>query len=616
MTGDPSFMSTSQLDRVLALSAPELSSNEDETPPSETTRLKEEVFLLETLMDTIPDQIYFKDRNSRFTRINPAEAKVFGLSSPSEAVGRSDFDFFSGEHAAQAFRDEQEIVKTGLPLVNVEEKETKSDGSVRWVSTTKMPLRNTEGRIIGTFGVSRDITQRKAFEEQLARQAFYDPLTQMPNRALFMDRLQHLFRRGEGSESGRLFAVLYVDIDRFKGINDSLGHQGGDELLKQIACRLQRCVSASDTLARLGGDEFTALLHDIQSEVDATRVAAQMNEELSLPFLLGEVEVFATASIGVAFSSSHYQQPEDMLRDADTAMYRAKSDGRSRHQVFDVAMHERAVSLMRLETDLRRAIERQELVAFYQPVVDMTTQTVRGFEALIRWQHPTRGLLTPDLFIPIAEETGMICAIGEWILTECCRQLRVWQERYPRTPALRVSVNVSTRQLADADLPEQVLGILRETGLDPSSLSLEITESALMVNVATSTSAKVLQRLHDMALRIYIDDFGTGYSSLSYLQNLPIDALKVDRSFVTRLDGAPAQAEIVRTIVSLAQNLGMEVIAEGVETLAQANALRALNCTLAQGFLFSRPLPAAQAEQIIAHGLGQRLITSDARAEK
>jgi diguanylate cyclase (GGDEF)-like protein/PAS domain S-box-containing protein len=586
---------------VLPLAAPELSSNEDEASSSETTRLKEEIFLLQTLMDTIPDQIYFKDRNSRFTRINPAEAKVFGLSSPSEAVGLSDFDFFSAEHAAQAFRAEQEIVKTGLPLVGVEEKETKPDGSVRWVSTTKMPLRNTEGRIIGTFGVSRDITQRKYFEEQLARQAFYDLLTQLPNRALFMNRLQHLLRRNEGSESGRLFAVLYLDIDRFKGINDSLGHQAGDDLLRQIARRLQGCVRASDTLARLGGDEFTALLEHIQSEVDATRVAAKINQELSAPFLVGESEVFASASIGIAFSSSHYKQPEDMLRDADTAMYRAKSDGRSRHQVFDLAMHERSVSLMRLETDLRRAIERQELVAFYQPVVDMTTQTLRGFEALVRWQHPTRGLLTPDVFVPVAEDTGIICAIGKWILTESCRQMRVWQERYPRTPALHVSVNVSTRQLAEAHLPEQVLGILAETGLDPSSLSLEITESALMQNVATS--AAVLQRLHDMALRIYIDDFGTGYSSLSYLQNLPIDALKVDRSFVTRLDGAHAHAEIVRTIVSLAQNLGMGVIAEGVETLAQANALCALNCTLAQGFLFSRPVPAAQAEQIIMHGL-------------
>ncbi|MEP7049119.1 MAG: EAL domain-containing protein [Pseudomonadota bacterium] len=554
-------------------------------------------------MDTIPDQIYFKDRDSRFTRINPAQAKVLGLSSPGEAVGRSDFDYFSPEHAEPAFRDEQEILRTGLPLVNVEERETKSDGSVCWVSTTKMPLRDTEGRIIGTFGVSRNITQSKTFQEQLERQAFHDPLTQLPNRALFMNRLQHLFRR-DGSESVRLFAVLYLDVDRFKGVNDGFGHQAGDELLKQIARRLERCVRASDTLARLGGDEFTALLEDVQSEMDATRVAEKINEELAQPFFLGEVEVFATASIGIAFSSSHYSQPEDMLRDADTAMYRAKADGRSRHQVFDVAMHERAVSRLRVETDLRRVIERGELVAFYQPVVDLETQSLRGFEALVRWQHPTRGLLTPDAFIPVAEETGMICAIGDWILSESCRQLRLWQTRYPRTPALNISVNVSTRQLAEADVPAHMHGILRQTGLDPASLSLEITETALMQNV--TASANVVQRLHDMGLKIYIDDFGTGYSSLAYLQNLPIDALKIDRSFVARLDAAPAQLEIVRAIVSLAQNLGMGVIAEGVETLAQADALLALNCTRAQGFLFSRPMSAAAAEQLIIHGLGQR----------
>lgn len=604
MTSARSFaMSTFHIGRLLHLSGPEQNSNEDGSDASETARLKEEIFLLQTLMDTIPDQIYFKDRSSRFTRINAAEAQVFGLSAPSEAVGRSDYDYFSPEHAAQAFHDEQEIVRTGVPLVNVEERETKPDGSVRWVSTTKMPLRNTEGRIIGTFGVSRDITQRKKFEEQLERQAFYDVLTRMPNRALFMNRLQHLFWKEHGSESGRLFAVLYLDVDRFKGVNDGFGHQAGDELLKQIARRLEKCLRPSDTLARLGGDEFTVLIEDVQNEVDATRIAAKINQELSEPFYLGEVEVFATVSIGIALSSSHYKQPEDMLRDADTAMYRAKSDGRSRHQVFDFAMHERAMSLLRLETDLRRAIERHELVVFYQPVVDMTTQTLHGFEALVRWQHPTRGLLTPDSFVPIAEETGMICAIGNWVMRECCRQMRVWQDSYPRTPALHISVNVSTRQLSEADVPAQVLAILNETGLDPRSLSLEITESALMQNLATS--AEVLQRLHDMALTIHIDDFGTGYSSLSYLQNLPIDALKVDRSFVARLGEGTTQIEIVRAIVSLAQNLGMGVIAEGVETLAQANALQALNCKHAQGFLFSRPVPAAEAGQIIVHGLGQ-----------
>jgi diguanylate cyclase (GGDEF)-like protein/PAS domain S-box-containing protein len=584
-----------------ALATPTITA-EDGVQRAQIARLKEEVFLLETLMDTVPDSIYFKDRDSRFTRINRAAAALFGVVEPSEAIGRTDFDYFSDDHAAKAFRDEQQIVRTGLPLVNVEEKETKADGGSRWVSTTKMALRDTEGKIVGTFGVSRDITQRKEFEEQLERQAFFDPLTQTPNRALFMNRLQHLFQRARRAADGsRLFAVLYLDVDRFKGINDGLGHQAGDDLLKEVARRLEGCLRPSDTLARLGGDEFTALLDDIQSEVDATRVAERINKELSHPFSLQGQEVYATVSVGIALSSSHYERPEDMLRDADTAMYRAKANGRSRHQVFDIDMHQRAVSMLRLETDLRRAIERGELMAYYQPIVDLETQTLRGFEALARWKHPTRGMVMPDVFIPVAEETGQIGAIGDWMLAEACRQMRIWQDLYPRTPALRISVNVSTRQLAQSNVPDHVQRILTQTGLDPSSLTLEITESALMQNL--TTSAAVIQRLHAMAVRLHIDDFGTGYSSLSYLQNFPIHTLKVDKSFVTRMGDAPNQGEIVRAIVALAQNLGMEVTAEGVETQAQANTLQGLNCTNAQGFLFSRPLPAAEAEQIIVHGI-------------
>lgn len=569
---------------------------------ADNARLREEVFLLETLMDTIPDSIYFKDRDSRFTRINRYAAARFGVADPALAIGRTDFDYFTDEHATQAFRDEQEIVRTGIPLVNVEEKETNPDGGIRWVSTTKMPLRDTEGRIVGTFGVSRDITQRKEFEEQLEHQAFFDPLTQMPNRALFMNRLQHLFHRAKRAQEPLLFAVLYLDLDRFKGVNDGLGHQAGDELLVEIAKRLERCVRPSDTLARLGGDEFTVLLEDIASEMDATRVADRIHRELSEPFVLHGQEVFSSVSLGIALSSSHYERPDEMLRDADTAMYRAKANGRSRHQVFDVDMHQRAVSLLRLETDLRRAIERKELVAYYQPIIDLETKTLRGFEALARWRHPTRGLILPDIFIPVAEETGLISAIGDFMLVEACRQMRAWQHRYRRDPPLNISVNVSTRQLAQSNVAEQVERILAETGMEPRCLTLEITESALMQNL--KTGAAVIQQLHEMAVRLHIDDFGTGYSSLSYLHNFPVDTLKVDKSFVSRMEGAPHQAEIVKAIVSLAQNLGMGVTAEGVETVAQAEALRDLHCTSAQGFLFSRPLPAEEAERLIVEGVG------------
>jgi diguanylate cyclase (GGDEF)-like protein/PAS domain S-box-containing protein len=588
---------------VLSLAPHASSPTEDDTARlrAEVARLKRDAFLLGTLMDNSPDTIYFKDLDSRFTLINRGAAGRYGVDNPALAIGRTDFDFFTDEHAAQAFRDEQEILRTGLPLVNVEEKETMPDGSVRWVSTTKMPLRDPEGNMLGTFGISRDITQKKEFEDQLEHQAFHDRLTALPNRALFMNRLQHLFHRAGRADAKLLFAVIYLDMDRFKGVNDGLGHQAGDELLIEVARRLERCVRPSDTLARLGGDEFTILLEDIGSEMDATRIADRIQKELSTPFVVHGQELFSSASLGIALSSSHYERPEDMLRDADIAMYRAKSGGRSRHQVFDVDMHQRAVSLLRLETDLRRAIERGELVPYYQPIIDLESRTLRGFEALARWKHPTRGVIMPDIFIPVAEETGLIGAIGEFMLGEACRQMADWQRRYVRTPPLSISVNVSTRQLAQCDVAEQVRRVLAETGLHPASLTLEITESALMQNL--NAGAAVIRRLNDMSVRLHIDDFGTGYSSLAYLHSFPVHTLKVDKSFVGRMEDAPNQAEIVKAIVSLAQNLGMEVTAEGVETQSQADALRLLRCTSAQGFLFSRPVPADQAERMISDGL-------------
>ncbi len=567
----------------------------------EILQLEDAIFLLETLMDNVPDAIYFKDLDSRFTRVNRYAAARFGVAGPAHAVGRTDFDFFTGEHAQQALRDEQEIIRTGQPLVNVEEKETLANGEIRWVSTTKLPLRDRKGEIVGTFGISRDISDRKKAEEQLQRQVFYDPLTDLPNRALFLDRLQHLFHRARRSLGSPQFAVLYLDLDRFKSVNDSLGHQVGDELLIATARRLERCLRPGDTLARLGGDEFTVLLDDVRSEADATGVAQRIHQEMAASLEVRGAEVFTSVSVGIALSSAGYESPEDMLRDADTAMYRAKEGGRAGHRVFDGDMHRRAVSSLRLETDLRRALERQEVVPYYQPIVELDTGTLVGFEALARWRHPTRGILLPDLFIPVAEETGLVVELGARMLEEACRQAREWQRAHPRWSALGMSVNVSGRQLSQGGLAAEVERVLAATGLEPTSLTLEITESALMHNL--TAGAVTVERLHAMSVGLHLDDFGTGYSSLGYLQSLPAQGLKIDRSFVSRMDQAPQQLAIVKAIVSLAQDLGMEVIAEGLETRAQVETLRAFGCRLGQGFRFSKPLPAEQAERLLASGV-------------
>ena len=561
---------------------------------------EQQSFFLGVLLDTIPDNIYFKDEHSRFTRVSRHMARWLGLADPIEALGKTDFDFFTSEHAEQAFRDEQDILRTGVPLVNVHEKETFPDGTVRWVSTTKMPLRDPEGRIIGTFGISRDITEYKRIAEQLERHGLYDALTNLPNRALFVNRVEHLFRRAERQVGHTLpFAVLYFDVDRFKGVNDSFGHHAGDDFLVEIARRLERSLRPGDTLARLGGDDFAILLEDLRAGTDATRVAERIQENLVAPFAVEGTEVFCSASIGIALGPGSYTQPQEMLRDANTAMYRAKANGRAGHQIFDADMHRRAVSQLRIESDLRRAIERQEFVLHYQPIVDLSTRRLTGFEALVRWKHPQRGVVPPGEFIPVAEETGLIKPLGLWVIQESCRQIREWQDR--GGPPLRISVNLSGHQLAQPDLVEQVQRTLETTGIDPRLLAVEVTESALVRDMAAAAS--VLAQLRALNVHVNVDDFGTGYSSLSYLQNLPVDTLKIDRSFVKTLDQTGGRSEIVRAVITLAHSLGMSVVAEGVETRGQLDALTALQCNGAQGFFFARPLPPDEAQKILDEGL-------------
>jgi diguanylate cyclase (GGDEF)-like protein len=411
-----------------------------------------------------------------------------------------------------------------------------------------------------------------------------------------MDLLRRSLGRAKRNSDYR-FAVLFLDLDRFKFINDSLGHMVGDQLLMALARRLESCLRPGDTVARLGGDEFTVLLHNVRDVSDATRVAERIHRELSVPFALSGQEVFTSTSIGIALSSQRYEQPEEMLRDADTALYRAKARGRSRHEVFDQAMHARAVALLKLETDLRRAVEREEFRIFYQPIVALASLNIVGFEALIRWQRPQVGLVPPGEFIGAAEETGLIVPIGWRMLRESCRQMVSWQERFPSQPPLKISVNLSGRQFSQAELVEQVERILQETGLSPESLVLEVTESAVMENAEKAVAR--LSQLKSLGVALHLDDFGTGYSSLGYLHRFQIDTLKVDRTFVGNMRSGGANWVTVRTIVSLAHNLGMQVIAEGVETEEQLNELRSLGCQFAQGDYFSIPTSRERAEQIL-----------------
>lgn len=454
----------------------------------------------------------------------------------------------------------------------------------------------------------QNITDRKQAEERLLHDAFHDALTSLPNRALLMDHLKLALARSERNEK-TMFAVIYLDLDRFKVINDSLGHMIGDQLLVGIARRLENILRPGDTIARLGGDEFTILLEDIQDRNYVTQIAERIQTEISAPFSLSGREVFTTVSIGIAISSKDYKQTEDILRDADTAMYRAKALGKARYEVFDKGMHDQATQLLQVETDLRRALEREEFFVFYQPIMSLESGELRGFEALVRWRHPLRGFISPNEFIPVAEETGMIIQIGEYVLRESCRQMQKWQVVLPSDPPLFISVNLSVKQFAQPDLVEKVASILEETKLDAKHLKLEITESAVMENVEDATD--LLTRLRALGLRISMDDFGTGYSSLSHLRRFPIDTLKIDRSFVTQMAEDDENAEIVRTIVGLAQNLGMDVVAEGVETPEQIATLKSLGCEYGQGYFFSKPLDFQRAEQYICESYTPLAIVLD-----
>jgi diguanylate cyclase (GGDEF)-like protein/PAS domain S-box-containing protein len=456
-------------------------------------------------------------------------------------------------------------------------------GVEQWCSLAHNPL-PAKGFVM-TYA---DITARKKAAEQHMYDAFHDSLTGLPNRALFLDRLQHVITASQRRQSNSNYAVFFLDMDRFKIINDSHGHTIGDQLLVVVGRKLADCIRPGDTIARLGGDEFALLLQNIDDPAYTVKVAERIREKLAVPIDIKGHKIFTSISIGIALGAESYERPEQVLRDADIAMYEAKGRGNASYEIFDIRLHANILDRMQLVADLRGAVDNKELTLYYQPIIDLKTQQFTGFEALVRWNHPKRGLIYPMEFIPLAEEHGLIYQIGVWILHEACRELKLLQARHPAQPPLNMSINISSRQFSQQDLVGILSDVLTQTGIDPRTVILEITESMIMENVGAAM--ETMKQLRNVGVQIHIDDFGTGHSSLSYLQLFPVSALKIDRSFISKLTSKGDNQEIISHIVSLAKSLNFEVIAEGVELEQQLTNIKNLHCGYGQGFLFARPM--------------------------
>jgi PAS domain S-box-containing protein len=573
-------------------------------------QLAERDQLFQLISDNAADMIALVDSEGRRLYNSPAYQKVL-VYSAEELKATSSLEQIHPDDRPRVLQAAKKAKESGHGE-RVEYRIRHKNGSWRVLESTASAIQNARGETEKLVIVNRDITERKRAEEMLVHNAFHDGLTNLPNRALFLDRLQHALTLSK-KHANYKFAVLLIDIDEFKIVNDSLGHSAGDELLIAIGQRLTESVRRADTvsrprisgvpertddtLARLGGDEFTVLLDDIRDPIEAVRVAERIQAELATPFKVNEQEVVISASMGIASSATPHTRAEELLRDADIAMYRAKRTGRARCEVFDTAMHSNAVKRLRLETDLRRALEQGEFRVHYQPIVSLNTGKIIGFESLARWQRP-EGLASPAEFIPVAEETGIIIPMNRQLLREACEQVQAWQAQFPATPPLSLSVNVTPREFAQQDLADEIGKILTATGFEPGNLHLEIVETIAMGDAEKSSRA--LDRLKALGAHLSIDDFGTGYSSLSRLRRIPVDTLKIDRAFISNMDTDLENREIVRVIVMLAHNLGLKVVAEGAETARHVEELKQLDCELAQGYFFSRPVDHQAMSQLLA----------------
>ena len=555
-------------------------------------RLRESEERYRTLFEESRDAVFMSALDGRLVDANQAAVELFGRSRE-ELLAANLWELYHDASDRERFRDE--IFRAGF-VREYELRVRRADATPVHCLLSATLRRGPDGAVLGFQGIIHDITARKRAEERLAYGALHDALTGLPNRALFVDRLrQALERVRSGGE--RPFAVLFLDLDRFKVVNDSLGHAVGDRMLTGIAARLKGLLRPGDTVARFGGDEFVLLRGDVAGAIEATHFAERVLDALAAPFALERHEVFTSASMGIAVSAGAGDDPEELLRNADAALSRAKSLGKNRYEVFDRAMHAAAMERLRMESDLRRALERGELALLFQPVVGVSDGRVAGFEALARWRHPERGEVSPSVFIPVVEEMGMMHALGRWVIEEACLRAKRWADAFPGRERFRVSVNLSASQFTQSDLVEHVERIVAECGIPPGVMHFEITESVLLEHA--EPAQRMLARLRELGVVLCMDDFGTGYSSLGYLHRFPIDELKIDRSFVTGMEHDRRNAQLVQAIVALARNLGVQVVAEGVETRAQLDILRALGCDYAQGFLFSEPLAESDAEAML-----------------